>query len=133
MLADPERDDGALVDEELVPDAELGPAEGRVPDDPPAVVPGDDPVLVLVDMPAAPPVACAEPGRVKASPPATASPRAPVPAVPARRRLRARSRRATADTVRWSLLFIITPSRKVTPLDFRNGLWLRFALCLRRL
>jgi hypothetical protein len=47
--------------------------------------------------------------------------------------LRARSRRTTADTVRGSLLFIIAPSRKLTPSDFRTGLWLRFPLRLRRL
>jgi hypothetical protein len=126
-LADPELDDGALADEEPVLDEEL------VLDEPPVVACDDDPVLVLVDVPAEVAVTCVELGRVKASPPATASPRAPVPAVTARSRLRARSRRTTADTVRGSLLFIMAPSRKLTPSRFRNGLWLRFPLHLRRL
>jgi hypothetical protein len=125
-LPDPELEDGALVDEELVPEDEL------VPDEPPDVE-CDDPVLVLVDAPAGLAVACVELGRVKASPPATASPRTPAPAVTPRSRLRARSRRTTAGTVRGSLLFIMAPSRKLTPLDFRDGLWLRFRLHLRRL
>jgi hypothetical protein len=125
-LPDPELDDGALADEELWPDDEL------VPDELPDLA-CDDPVLVLVDVPAELAVACVELGRVKASPPATASPRTPAPAVALRSRLRARSRRTTADTVRGSLLFIMAPSRKLTPSDFRNGLWLRFPLRLRRL
>jgi hypothetical protein len=130
-LADPELDDGALADEEPWPD-ELVPDEELVLDEPPDVV-CDDPVLVLVDVAAELAVVCVELGRVKASPPATARPRAPVPAVTARSRLRNRSRRTTADTVRGSLLFIIAPSRKLTPSDFPNGLWLRFPLRLRRL
>jgi hypothetical protein len=105
-LAAPERGDGALVDDELWPD------------EPPGVAPGDDPVVVLADVPAELAVACAEPGRVKASPPATASPRAPVPAVTARSRVRARSRRTTADTVRGSLRFINAPSTEVNTLRF---------------
>jgi hypothetical protein len=131
-LADPELDDGAPEDEELWPDDELVPGEELVPDEPPDVA-CDDPVLVLVEVPAELAVACVELGRVKASPPATASPRAPAPAVTARSRLRDRSRRTTADTVRGSLLFIIAPSRKLTSSDFRTGLWLRFPLRLRRL
>jgi hypothetical protein len=137
-LPAPELDDGALADdepwpdEEPWPDDELWPDE-LVPDEPPDVAPDDDPVLVLVDVPAELAVACVEPGSVTASPPATASPRAPAPAVTARSRMRARSRRATADAVRGSLLCIITPPRKLTPLDFRNGLWPRFPLRLRRL
>jgi hypothetical protein len=130
-LPAPEGDDGALEDEELWPD-ELVPDE-LWPDEPPDVAPDDDPVLVLADVPAELAVACVEPGRVTASPPATASPRTPVPAVTARSRLRARSRRTTADTVRGSLLFIIAPSRKLTPSDFPNGLWPRFPPRLRRL
>jgi hypothetical protein len=130
-LPDPELDDGALADEELWPDDELVPDE-LVPDELPDLA-CDDPVLVLVDVPAELAVACVELGRVKASPPATASPRTPAPAVALRSRLRARSRRTTADTVRGSLLFIMAPSRKLTPSDFRNGLWLRFRLHLRRL
>jgi hypothetical protein len=130
-LADPELDDGALADEEPWPDDELVPDEEPVLDEPPDVA--CDPVLALADVPAELAVACVELGRVKASPPATASPRAPVPAVMAQSRLRARSRRAKADTVRGSLLFIMAPSRKLTPLDFRNGLWLRLPLRLRRL
>ena len=130
-LPDPELDDGALADEELWPD-ELVPDEELAPDEPPDVA-CDDPVLVLADVPAELAVACTELGRVKASPPATASPRAPAPAVTARSRFWDRSRRTTADTVRGSLLFIIAPSRTLTPSDFRTGLWLRFPLRLRRL
>jgi hypothetical protein len=142
-LPDPELEDGALEDEELWPDDdpvldEPVPDEEPVldelwPEVPDAAWDDDDPVLVLVDVPAELAVACVELGRVKASPPATASPRTPAPAVTPRSRLRARSRRTTADTVRGSLLFIMAPSRKLTPLDFRNGLWLRFRLHLRRL
>jgi hypothetical protein len=135
-LAAPELDDGALADEELWPDDELEPDElvpdELVPDEPADVPADDDPGPVLADVPAELAVACAEVGRMKASPPATASARAPVPAVTARSRVRARSRRTMAVTVRGSL-FIIAPSRKLTPLDFRNGLWLRFPLRLRRL
>ena len=149
-LPDPELEDGALADDEPVPDDVLVPDDEPVPDD--ALVPDeepvldelwpeppevacddDDPVPVLVDVPAELAVACVELGRVKASPPATASPRTPAPAVTPRSRLRARSRCTTADAVRGSLLFIMAPSRKLTPLDFRNGLWLRFRLHLRRL
>jgi hypothetical protein len=104
-LPDPELDDGALADEELWLDDE------PVLDEPPDVACDDDPVLVLVDVPAELGVACMELGRVKASPPATASPSAPAPTVTARSRLRDRSRRTTADTMRGSLLFIIAPSR----------------------
>jgi hypothetical protein len=136
-LADPELDDGALVDEELWPDDELEPDELEPdelePDEPPDVAPDGDPGPVLVDVPAELAVACAELGRVKASPLAMASPRTPAPAVTPRSRLWARSRCTMADTVRGSLLFIMAPSRKLTPLDFRNGLWLRFRLRLRRL
>jgi hypothetical protein len=115
-----------VPDEEFVPDDELVP-------EPPDVACDDDPVLVLVDVAAALAVVCVELGRVKASPPATATPRTPAPAVTRRSRLRAWSRRTTADTVRGSLLFIMAPSGKLTPLAFRNGLWLRFPLRLRRL
>jgi hypothetical protein len=139
-LPDPELEDGALADDEPVPDDVLVPDEEPVLDElwpePPEVACDDDdpvPVLVDVDVPAELAVACVELGRVKASPPATASPRTPAPAVTPRSRLRARSRCTTADTVRGSLLFIMAPSRKLTPLDFRNGLWLRFRLHLRRL
>jgi hypothetical protein len=130
-LPDPELEDGALADEELWPD-ELVPDDELVPE-PPDVACDDVPVPVLVDVAAALAVVCVELGRVTASPPATASPRTPAPAVTPRSRLRARSRCTTADTVRGSLLFIMAPSRKLTPLDFRNGLWLRFPLHLRRL
>ena len=138
-LADPELDDGALaddepgLDDEPVLDDEPALDDRLVPDDPPDVACDDDPVPVLVDVPAELAVTCVELGRVRASPPATASPAAPAPAVTARSRLRARSRRTMADTVRGSLLLIMAPSRKLTPLDFRNGLWLRFPLRLRRL
>jgi hypothetical protein len=137
-LPDPELEDGTLADEELWLDDELVPDEEFVPDDelvpePPDVACDDDPVLVFAAVPGELAVACVELGRVKARPPATASPTTPAPAVTPRSRLRARSRRTTADTVRGSLLFIMAPSRKLTPLDFRNGLWLRFPLHLRRL
>jgi hypothetical protein len=134
-LPDPELEDGVLADDEPVPDDVLVPDEEPVPDElwPEVACDDDDPVPVLVDVPAELAVACVELGRVKASPPATASPRTPAPAVTPRSRLRARSRCTTADTVRGSLLFIMAPSRKLTPLDFRNGLWLRFRLHLRRL
>jgi hypothetical protein len=137
-LPDPELEDGALADDEPVPDDVLVPDEEPVldelwPESPEVACDDDDPVPVLVDVLAELAVACVELGRVKASPPATASPRTPAPAVTPRSRLRARSRCTTADTVRGSLLFIMAPSRKLTPLDFRNGLWLRFRLHLRRL
>ena len=45
-----------------------------MPDEPRDAVPDDDPGLVLVDVPAELAVAWVEPGRVTASPPATASP-----------------------------------------------------------
>ncbi len=117
-LAAPELDDGAedddwIPDDDLlVPEDELLP-ELAVPedDDPDVDVDGlaaDDPLAVL----------CAVPGRVKASPPATATPSTPAPVVAARSRPRARSRRTMADTVRGSLLFIMTPSRKLAPLTF---------------
>jgi hypothetical protein len=136
-LPEPELEDGALVDGELWLDDEPVPDDEPELDEPwpepPDAACDDDPVLVLVDVPAELAVACVELGRVRASPPATASPRTPAPAVTPRSRLRARSRCTTADTVRGSLLFIMAPSRKLTPLDFRNGLWLRFPLLLRRL
>jgi hypothetical protein len=134
-LPDPELEDGALADDEPVPDDVLVPDEEPVPDElwPEVACDDDDPVPVLVDVLAELAVACVELGRVKASPPATASPRTPAPAVTPRSRLRARSRCTTAEAVRGSLLFIMAPSRKLTPLDFRNGLWLRFRLHLRRL
>ena len=113
--ADPELEDGAEDDGWIVPDEELPvpedellpePAEDEFDDDDPELD-GDD--LVVPDALAA---LCAELGRVNASPPATARPSTPAPAVAVRSRARARSRRTTADTVRGSLLFIMTPSRK---------------------
>jgi hypothetical protein len=126
--AEPELEDGAEEDEPLVPDDEL-----LVPDPPEAAWVEEEPEVDLDDVPDAPDVLCVEPGRVKASPPATARPSTPVPAVTARSRFRARSRFTTAVTVRGSVLFIMTPSRKLTPLTFRNGLWLGFPHHLRRL
>ena len=93
----------------------------------------DDPGLDPDDVPVVLAVLWVAPGRVNASPPATARPRTPVPAVTARSRLRARSRFTTAVTVRGSLLFIMSPSRKLTPLTCRNGLWRGFPLPLRQL
>lgn len=135
-LAEPELDDGAEEDDRIEPDEEL-----LVPDD--ELLLRDDELLV----PGPPEVACDEEepevdladvlavelGRAKASPPATARPRTPVPAVTARSRPRARSRFTTAVTVRGSLRFIMSPSRKLTPPTFRNGLWLGFPLHLRQL
>jgi hypothetical protein len=111
-----------------VPDDEL-----LVPDFPEVECAGDDPELDPDDVPVVLAALWAAPGRVSASPPATARPRTPAPAVTARSRPRARSRFATAATVRGSLLFIVSPSRKLTPLTFRNGLWLRFPHHLRHL
>jgi hypothetical protein len=136
-LAPPELADGAeeeddddelLVPELPVPDDELVPPESSE-----LACEDDDPDDDPADVPAALDVLCAEPGRVKASPPATARPSTPAPAVAARSRPRARSRATTAVTVRGSLLFIMTPSRKLAPLLFRNGLWLGFPVHLRRL
>jgi hypothetical protein len=140
-LAEPELEDGADDDELPVADEELLlPDELLVPDDelPPADFPevewaDDDPALDPDDVPVVLAVLWAAPGRVNASPPATARPRTPVPAVTARSRPLARSRFTTAVTVRGSLLFIMSPSRKLTPLTSRNGLWLRFPHHLRRL
>ena len=86
-LAEPEADDGAEEDDRipddelLVPEDELlaaEPARGRCAEDDPAVDVAD----LAVDDPLA--AACAEPGRVKASPPATARPSTPALAVAAR-------------------------------------------------
>jgi hypothetical protein len=129
-LPDPELDDGALADEEpwpadelvpedeLVPDEELPPDRELVPDEPPDVACDVDPVLVLPDVPAELTVAFVVAGRVNASPPATASPRTPAPAVAARSRLRARSRRATAGPVRGSVKFIHCSFTEVNTLRF---------------
>ena len=139
-LAEPELEDGDEEDELPVPDDELLlPDELLVPDELPAAdfpeveCADDDPELDLDDVPVVLAVLWAAPGSVSASPPATARPRMPVPAVTARSRLLARSRFTTAVTVRGSLLFIMSPSRKLTPLTFRNGLWLGFPHHLRRL
>ena len=113
-LAEPEADDGADEDD-WIPDAELPvPEDELLALDPPEVACADDPAVDVADLAVDDPVAaaCPEPGRVKASPPATASPSTPAPAVVARSRRRARSRCTMADTVRGSLLFIMTPSRK---------------------
>jgi len=139
-LAEPELEDGDEEDELPVPDDELLlPDELLVPDELPAAdfpeveCADDDPELDSDDVPVVLAVLWAAPGSVSASPPATARPRMPVPAVTARSRLLARSRFTTAVTVRGSLLFIMSPSRKLTPLTFRNGLWLGFPHHLRRL
>jgi hypothetical protein len=135
-LAEPELEDGDEEDELPVPAELLLPDGVLVPDDelPAADFPEvecaeDDPALDLDDVP----VVLAAPGRVNASPPATTRPRTPVPAVTARSRPRARSRFTTAVTVRGSLLFIMSPSRKLTPPTSRNGLWRGFPLPLRQL
>ena len=133
-LAGPELDEGAEEDDPIVPDDEL-----PVPEDelllelPEAACDDEDPDVDLADVPDAVDVLCVELGRVKASPPATARPSTPAPAVPARSRRRARSRATTAVTVRGLLLFIMTPSRKLAPLIFRNGLWLGFPVLLQQL
>ena len=116
-LADPELDDGAEEDGWIVADDELPVPEDELAADPPEVAcVDDDPEVDVPDLAADDALAalCAELGRVKASPPATARPSTPVPAVVARSLPRARSRRTTADTVRGSLLFIMTPSRKAS-------------------
>jgi hypothetical protein len=118
QLAEPELDEGAEEDDRIVPDDEPLVPEDEPLVEPPEVVCDDDPGLVLADVPAALDVLCVELGRVKASPPATATPSTPAPAVAARSRPRARSRFTTAVTVRGSLLFILTPSRKLAPLTF---------------
>jgi hypothetical protein len=112
-------------DEPLVPDEEL-----LVLEPPEVACVADDPEPDLADVLD---VLCVELGRVKARPPATAKPSTPVPAVTARSRRRARSRFTTAVTVRGLLLFIMTPSGKVTLLNFPNDLWLAFPVHLRRL
>ena len=133
-LAGPELDEGAEEDDPIVPDDEL-----PVPEDelllelPEAACDDEDPDVDLADVTDAVDVLCVELGRVKASPPATARPSTPAPAVPARSRRRARSRATTAVTVRGLLLFIMTPSRKLAPLIFRNGLWLGFPVLLLQL
>ncbi|MDX6337715.1 MAG: hypothetical protein QOG05_5055 [Streptosporangiaceae bacterium] len=128
-LAGLELDDGAEEDDRIAPGEEL-----LVPDDelllpelPEVEWDEEDPEVDLAE------ALWVELGRVKASPPATARPRTPVPAVTARSRPRARSRFTTAVTVRGSLRFIMSPSRKLTPPTFRNGLWLGFPLHLRQL
>ena len=112
-LAEPEADDGADEDD-WIPDELLVPEDELLPELPEVVPEDDDPEVDVADLAEDDPLAAAweELGRVKASPPATASPSTPAPAVAARSRRRARSRRTMADTVRGSLLFIMTPSRK---------------------
>jgi len=78
-----------------------------LPDAGPADVPDDVPAALLE-------LVCVEPGRLKATAPATATPRIPAPTVTARSLCRARSRSTTADTARGSLLSIGTPPRHVT-------------------
>ncbi|HUY46657.1 MAG TPA: hypothetical protein VMV92_13135 [Streptosporangiaceae bacterium] len=92
------------------PDAELpgaGLPGAGLPDAGPADVPDDVPAALLE-------LVCVEPGRLKATAPATATPRIPAPTVTARSLCRARSRSTTADTARGSLLSIGTPPRHVT-------------------
>jgi hypothetical protein len=118
-LAEPDVDDGAEEDDELlVPELLVPEDEPLAPESSELACEDDDPDVDLADVPDALDVLCAELGRVKASPPATARPSRPVPAVAARSRPRARSRATTAVTVRGSLLFIMTPSRKLAPLTF---------------
>ena len=119
-LAEPELDDGAEEDDWIPDDELLVPEDELLPELPEAVFEDDDPEVDVADLVPDDPLAvlCAEPGRVKASPPATARPSTPALAVAARSRPRARSRRTMADTVRGSLLFIMTPSRKLAPLTF---------------
>jgi hypothetical protein len=135
-LAEPELDDGAEADDRIDPDEELlVPADELLlrddelftPEPPALACDEDEPAVDLAG------VLAVGPGRVKASPPATARPRTPVPAVTARSRLRARSRFTTAVTVRGSLRLIMSPSRKLTPPTSRNGLWPGFPLPLRQL
>ena len=118
-LAEPEVDDGAEEDDWIPEDELLVPEDELLAELPEVEFEDDDPEVDVAGLvPDALAAACAEPGRVKASPPATARPSTPVPAVAARSRPRARSRRTMAETVRGSLLFIMTPSRKLAPLTF---------------
>jgi hypothetical protein len=123
-LAEPEVDDGAEEDDELLVPELLVPEDELLPESSEPAFEDDDPELDLADEPDVPDtldaldVLCVELGRVKASPPATARPSTPAPAVAARSRPRARSRATTAVTVRGSLLFIMSPSRKLAPLTF---------------
>ena len=118
-LAEPELDDGAEEDDWIPDDELLVPEDELLPELPEAVFEDDDPEVDVADLVPDPlAVLCAELGRVKASPPATARPSTPALAVAARSRPRARSRCTMADTVRGSLLFIMTPSRKLAPLTF---------------
>ncbi len=134
-LAEPELDEGAEEGDPIVPDDELlvPGDELLLPEPPEAACDDDDPDVDPADVPDAADVLCVELGRVKASPPATARPSTPAPAVPARSRRRARSRATMAVTVRGLLLFIMTPSRKLAPLMCRSGLWLGFPVLLRQL
>jgi len=122
--AEPELDDG---DELLVPDDELLVPDDElpVPDDDPVVLEppevewaDDDPDEDLTEVPDALAAVCVALGRVTASPPATARPRTPAPAVTARSRPRARSRFTTAVTVRGSLLFIMNSFREANTPNF---------------
>ena len=122
--AEPELDDG---DELLVPDDELLVPDDEllVPDDDPVVLEppeaewaDDDPDVDLTEVPDALAAVCVELGRVRASPPATARPRTPAPAVTARSRPRACSRLTTAVTVRGSLLFIMNSFREANTPSF---------------
>jgi hypothetical protein len=122
--AEPELDDG---DELLVPDDELLVPDDElpVPDDDPVVLEppevewaDDDPDEDLTEVPDALAAVCVELGRITASPPATARPRTPVPAVTARSRPRARSRFTTAVTVRGSLLLIMNSFRDANTPNF---------------
>ena len=133
--AEPELDDGAEEDDPMVPDDEpLVPDEVLPVLEPPEVAcVADEREPDFADVLDALDGLWVELGRVKARPPATARPSTPVPAVTARSRLRARSRFTTAVTVRGSLLFIMSPSRKLTPLTCRNGLWRGFPLPLWQL
>ncbi len=135
VWAEPELDDGAEADDPLVPDDELlvPDEELLVPDPPEVACVADDPEPDLADVLDALDVLCVELGSVKARPPAVARPSTPAPAVTARSRFRARSRFSTAVRVRGSLLFIMTPSRKLTLLNSPNDLWLGFPVHLRRL
>ena len=75
-LAAPELDDGAEEDDWIPDDELLVPEDELLPELPEAVPEDDDPDVDVAGLAADDPLAvlCAVPGRVKASPPATATP-----------------------------------------------------------
>ena len=131
-LADPELDDGAEEDGWIVADDELPVPEDELAADPV----DDDPEVDVPDLAADDALAalCAELGRVKASPPATARPSTPAPggrgAEPAAGPLTPHHGRHCAGV---AAVHHDSFSESLHPLLFRNDLWLSFPVHLRRL